>query len=780
MATNTTKISVSKPSFATIAAMAPPSHSGPRIVGQENQRPPAMSPSPTRLSKPSVAESPSASQLHRELQQSMTRLAVKDAPLVVNVLNDQQKTNISRAGLRFDDDQTHGSSSSTKPASVDGKSTTSGTTFALDEKESLRPDDSASVNAAEDEDFGSGPASGAPNSRVGSEAGSRAFRDQFYEITENIGSSPHRVDPLGRRAIPGIEEEGPQTTHAPLGPTITAPASLPTAQFLPPMGPTISIEYKEPDEKLFEALASPKDRIFLLRLEQEVITFVKDSTPTPLSSFVPKTPPAVDNTPASLPAMKIMRRAGLGKAGQIVDSGASTADASTVPSGAGSETGDDSHQGTGVASPTDSNVAKDKAAMTREEREAKYKETRERIFGPESENVESSEAVNELSRTSSRNDKKKKKHKNQDDGFEARSQFTACYPTMQYPVTTFDQSVGAPAYHSPYAIQPGASMNQAGTMGSNMFAQGYQQPYQTISPTGQGISTSVNANQTFVGYDLQNNPVYTQTQQMPSQYYPQMQQGFGMGQQSSTMSSPGLSSSGQFPRLQSQLSDQQWQQNGYSYPYQQSRDQQQYYTPQIQASTATPDVQPYPYGQLPMQGMPGAKSQHPLPGSYKSQSFNPQTRAFVPNGGSNSSQMAYQGTSSNQPMSRSPAMSSQNGFQYSAYGQPTPTYPQMASMPVPSTYNFGQESKHHGPRKSSSQAHAARSPVPSSLSKWGTPAHLPPKPPPPEAPSFPEGQHSLPTNNHFNAAVHTTNGGQPMPSFQNGVYSMPGATPQTT
>jgi hypothetical protein len=32
-----------------------------------------------------------------------------------------------------------------------------------------------------------------------------------------------------------------------------------------------------PDEKLLEALDSPKDRIFLLRLEQDVIEFVKDS-----------------------------------------------------------------------------------------------------------------------------------------------------------------------------------------------------------------------------------------------------------------------------------------------------------------------------------------------------------------------------------------------------------------------------------------------------------------------------------------------------------------------
>lgn len=207
----------------------------------------------------------------------MSRLAVKESSLALSALTDQEKSNISRAGLRFEDAQTQISSSSTKPASLDGKSTTSGTTFALDEKESLRPDDSASVKAAEDEEYGSGPASGAQNSRVGSEAGSRAFRDQFYEITESIGSGSHRMYPLGRRIISGIEEEGPQMTHSPLTPALPAPVNLSRSNIAVPSGPTIDYKYQEPDEKLFEALESPKDRLFLLRLEQEVITFVKDS-----------------------------------------------------------------------------------------------------------------------------------------------------------------------------------------------------------------------------------------------------------------------------------------------------------------------------------------------------------------------------------------------------------------------------------------------------------------------------------------------------------------------
>ncbi len=208
----------------------------------------------------------------------MSRLAVKDPPLVLSPLDDQQKSNISRAGLNFDDAQTQVSSSSTKPASLDGKSTTSGTAFALEEKESLRPDDSASVKAGEEDDFGSGPASGAQNSRVGSEAGSRAFRDQFYEITENIGSGSHRIYPLGRRLIAGIEEEGPQMTRSPLASALPAPVHLPPPQLVTANGPSFDYQYQEPDEKLFEALESPKDRLFLLRLEHEVITFVRDST----------------------------------------------------------------------------------------------------------------------------------------------------------------------------------------------------------------------------------------------------------------------------------------------------------------------------------------------------------------------------------------------------------------------------------------------------------------------------------------------------------------------
>lgn len=66
-------------------------------------------------------------------------------------------------------------------------------------------------------------------------------------------------------------------TQSPLASALPAPVNLPSPQ-IANTGPAFKFQYQEPDEKLFEALESPKDRLFLLRLEQEVITFVRDST----------------------------------------------------------------------------------------------------------------------------------------------------------------------------------------------------------------------------------------------------------------------------------------------------------------------------------------------------------------------------------------------------------------------------------------------------------------------------------------------------------------------
>ena len=296
MATHAAKMGGAKPSFATVrkpaerlctfadteqvAAMASsPVQSGRGSAVRERSLQKNANPPQSALSgKSGMIDSSPSVQLQGELRNSVSRLAIREKAPSSSPLIDQEHGATSRAALKFEDDQTQVSSSSTKPPSLDGKSVTSGTTFALDEKESLRPDDSASVKAADEEDSYSGPASGAPSSRVGSEAGGRAFRDQFYEISERMGPGAHRSYPASRRGIPGIEEEAPQMTLATLTSTLPAPAALLRPEVITPIGAPFGFEYQEPDEKLFEALESPKDRLFLLRLEQDVITFVRDSS----------------------------------------------------------------------------------------------------------------------------------------------------------------------------------------------------------------------------------------------------------------------------------------------------------------------------------------------------------------------------------------------------------------------------------------------------------------------------------------------------------------------
>lgn len=145
-----------------------------------------------------------------------------------------------------------------KPPSLDGKSITSGTTFALDEKESLRPDDSASVKAAaaEDDDAFSIRDSLLTSSRMGSDVAVRRMQSE--------DSSDRRVPPL---------PAAPQVIAGAPGPSGSQPAA----------GASISTDAlnatyrKAPDDKLLEAMQSPKDRLFLLRLEKDVVSFIQDS-----------------------------------------------------------------------------------------------------------------------------------------------------------------------------------------------------------------------------------------------------------------------------------------------------------------------------------------------------------------------------------------------------------------------------------------------------------------------------------------------------------------------
>lgn len=172
----------------------------------------------------------------------------------------------------FEDDHTHLSNSSTKMTNFDSKSLASVTTFAMDEKDSVRPDDSASVQAIDEEESLSGPASGAPNSVTGSEAGGRAFREHF--LRDGNAARPRGVIPVSGPLYSGNNPRGigaiPPDSVANNFVVPANPGNLPDDH--PLHGFPL-----DPDEKLLEAMKSPKDRLLILQLEEKIRYFIKDS-----------------------------------------------------------------------------------------------------------------------------------------------------------------------------------------------------------------------------------------------------------------------------------------------------------------------------------------------------------------------------------------------------------------------------------------------------------------------------------------------------------------------
>ncbi|KAL9001101.1 MAG: hypothetical protein Q9169_000284 [Polycauliona sp. 2 TL-2023] len=792
-----------KPSFASIAAMAPPARKNLDAAALKNNHQKATNPSLLANSTGDMASSPRS--IDPRLRDSLAEMTIKTDKAASK---SAATSDAVRLGLRFEDEQAHLSTSSTKPASLDGKSTASGTTFAMDEKESLRPDDSASVKAADEEDSYSGPGSAAPSSHLGSEAGGRAFRDQFYEISERIGRIPERTATTGLPEISDIEEEAVQGVIAPL--------QQPLPQVVPATGPGVlqvdgsvfQANARDPDEKLLEALESPKDRLdqtldlrtpnsFYRLLAHKLADYYAMThhadgvqnivrlyrTPfcriqTPLSSYS-RANVNSDAPASSQPAVKIMRRTGLIRNGVRADSGPNTTDSSIAPSKAGSENGEDSGRGTGLVSPTESDLSKDKATLTREEREAKYKEARDRIFN---ENPDAN-AVNDvptISRTSSANGRRKsrKQRNNNDDGFEARSHFTAYYPTMPYSGATYNQPSASSTYYNPCVPPQYPNVGESSPANPCMYSSNYGASYHSMPSTpgypGQ-VQQYPTANiATMNGFNtMQPFPEYIQPSQ---QYYQQPQSPPTMNQHSSGLTSPALSNSAQLSRPQPQPADQAWGQMAYQYPYQHPSTQQHFQSPQNILPDQTPSAQavPYQYGQLPYQPhLPGSRNAHPLPGSYnRQQAFNPQTRSFVPGA---SAQPSSNGTALQEPVQSrrfpSTPTSSTQGLLYTAQSHPTA---QLSGMPQFGSFGPVAEPKPQQSRKPQTNAVENHAPGKSSLAKWGIPANLPPKPPPLDPPSMPEGRLSLPQNVPSQNNVSVMSNGQSMPTFQNGVYSLPG------
>jgi hypothetical protein len=173
-----------------------------------------------------------------------------------------------------EDNHSHLSNSSTKPTSFDSKSIASENTYALDEKESLRPDDSASVQAAEeDESFFVPPTSGRLESQIGTEARNLNSRRSAQDGPVIMGN-PARRFPLTTMANPprfGEMVPNPVPAHAQgLAPATSFADSPQAAESLR----QLSGGSTPPDEKLMEAMGTPKDRLLLLQLEERFLAFM--------------------------------------------------------------------------------------------------------------------------------------------------------------------------------------------------------------------------------------------------------------------------------------------------------------------------------------------------------------------------------------------------------------------------------------------------------------------------------------------------------------------------
>ncbi|KAL5043667.1 hypothetical protein BDW71DRAFT_199569 [Aspergillus fruticulosus] len=760
-------------SFAKIAALPPPLNSETSLASDGKDDSQALD--ELEFSVPQNSDSALSS--HESPVSTSTRSDAVDRDMdglsrVVQATNISEKKNQETAGFSeeshgngslmredsFEDDRTHLSNSSTKPTSFDSKSMASVTTFAMDEKDSLRPDDSASVQAIDEEESLSGHASGAPNSLTGSESGAR-FRDgQRHRVPLN---NPHSI------FIDGPQRANGTIATNPVGTTFVVSDSEAY-----PARPIHGFP-SEPDEKLLEAMKSPKDRLLILQLEEKVRSFIQNSKeqslelppsnafgrllahklgdyyhlthfvdnnvtsvrlhrtpfcrlPTPLSLIHAATN---STPPPAAPAMKIMRRTD----GERPSTEGSIAASSSAPSKAASEAGDsnDAERGGSSAAAT---PAKDRMSLSREEREAKYQEARERIFRDFSESKTpemNGEPNTNMSRSSSTSGRRKTHRQKtpHDDSFEARSQFNAYYPGMHYTNGTLPYNMGmqdSSFSSQPYMVGPGVVPTNMG---------GYMPSQNRVMYPGQMGTSSA----------WQNGPA---PQQLPYGGYPINQSpAMASAKPAAPMSSYPVANNVQF-----QTTPAGWSSPPYQGAYPQPSQRNQTPLPWSSYQAQPLGTAAYPYTQYPGQplntGLPNHSGSHPHPGSFSRSHFNPQTRSFVPGGTAG----LVRQPNKNHPSSIGSYSSMQPNAQ-----------PQWACYQDVNSKNQGQVG--------ASMTRGELSGGKDSIAKWGTPSHLPPKPPPSEVPS----DFEVKKHRNVNSASHSYSSNA-LPTSQNGPLVVSGGT----
>lgn len=700
--------------------------------------------------------------------------AIEGLALVKNAALEKEaaKVRMPAGADSTEDDQSHlSNNSSREPPSFDTKSIASVTTFAMDEKESLRPDDSASVQAVDDEDSSSGPSC---DPSVQGEAEQLVLPRVLPQPSGNVVGISRRY-PSITLANP------PRFGDLPMSP-ITEAEEFRQARALPqemidieaPQLRGGGLEHRSqmlavmPDEKLLDALASPKDRLPLLQLEEKILVFIAlahQSGPEvldlpPQNSFgrllahkladyyslqhvisddnasvrlyrmrglAMILPTSLATIATSIPtgpapmsgsaAFKIMRRNGMG--GRNYSAGGSTAASSSAPSKATSENGADGSD-EGLMSPPDGTPQRDRPTLTREEREANYKAARERIFADFQESLPSEAASMtgdtsaSISRSSSSSGKRKtgKQRRPKDDSFEARSQFVqGSYSTM--PIVGQQSAYQGPYNDSAFGMQYSAP-------------QGFTAPNYGSTPT-QAYSSYENPMQ-YPSMSNYSNPMqqaYPSGEQWSSPHSPQPGNYYGYPPNHAPSVYPnsqtpisGINQYNQPMSMPPLLAPQGWVPGQYQNSFQQTptlQNPQPVQWPAFSPSPNTAGPSPYPYGQLPPQpyASPAHNAQHPVPGSYSGNRslFNPNSRAFVPNnatsrsGGRNNNRK--KNSSSNGNQSKQKSSGSENAI----------PIPQRPSQPASSN---------------SSSPGAKDLPL---QQKYGAPAHLPKKPPPSQVPA---------------------------------------------
>ncbi|ROV96777.1 hypothetical protein VMCG_07881 [Cytospora schulzeri] len=748
-----TDVKKQKLSFAKVLAsaptdnkpMSPTARDAKPNSGRDNQTPTSSNPSGRNTAaNPVIANGASATTEktttaeatepsgHDQVTDGLRKLNIASnatPSLVVNGASSTSTEQSSKAQTPSDEASQKADSNSelgTKPPSLDGKSITSGTTFnALDEKESLRPDDSASVMAAEqDDDIFSIRGSLIAGSRMGSEVAARVHRIQLGDMPPRSVAPQHVIVESGPQGA-----VTPQSTSLEQQPVTDAKIALVGTTSAPN-----GMYGQHPDEKLLEAMQSQKDRLFLLKLEEMVIEFVQDSKEPfmdlpPSNSFCRMlTHKLADyyhmthSFEAGAGGVRIFRTPFCRVPPSLASIAQSASAASTPPPMVmpkkimrRGEAGDLGPGGFGFSKPNSESGsdAKDKAngkeKMSREEREEAYNKARERIFGTA--NTETSTPDNDesngISRASSvstrdkSNGGKKARRRRDSDNFDTRSNYVAYAPAYGHP----QQATWVQPHYMPANTQ---------------FSGPVQQPYPAQMPN-----------------------MYAP----PSQQYPPMLPGSSYGPQYNNMSNQYSQPPGP-PRYQPPVNS--MPPAPYVPPMQ---------GPPPSQHAGTPGI-PYAYGALPANANPNdPKSQHPIPGSFNRHAFNPKTQSFVPGNGM-------------PPMAPPPGP-------YNGYGPPQQGSPQIApphlayagyqaGPPPMGQPSYGNTSGYNMMRQGSNNSLPPYHAPPPAAQHPHVPHQLPPHPPPQGPPHIP----NKPTMPQGPAMSH----GPPYSNLPN--YGNPAALPQ--